>query len=63
MAQGLVGHHRPEIGPADADVDDVADGFACVPFPLTGSDGVREARHAIQDLMHFGHHVHTVDDQ
>ena len=28
MAQGLVGHHRPQVGPADADVDDVADRLA-----------------------------------
>ena len=31
VAQRLVGHHRPEVGAADADVDDVADRPAGVP--------------------------------
>ena len=34
VAQGLVGHDRPQIGAADAHVDHVADGLARVALPL-----------------------------
>ena len=38
MLERLVSHHRPKIGTADADVDDVPDSFAGVPFPSTAAD-------------------------
>src|SRR6266508_87961 len=40
--QGLVGHHRAEVGSADADVDVVADGLAGVPLPLAAAHPVGE---------------------
>ena len=37
VPQRLVGHRRPEVGAADADVDDVADRLAGVPAPVAAS--------------------------
>ena len=40
MAQGFVGHHRPEIGTADADIDDVADALAGVALPFAAAHAI-----------------------
>ena len=42
VAQRLVGHHRAEVGAADADVDDVADRLAGVALPLARADPLGE---------------------
>ena len=57
MAQGLAGHHRPEVGTADADVDDVADALAAGAGPAPVADPLAEAGHPRQHLLHLGHHV------
>ena len=57
MFERLVGHHRAEVGTADADVDDVLDAFAGVAFPLRRCGRVREIRHLVEHGMDFGHHV------
>ena len=44
VAQRLVGHHRAEVGAADADVDDVADRLAGVAGPLAASGRGRRRR-------------------
>ncbi len=44
VAQRLVGHHRAEVGAADADVDDVADRLAGVAAPLARSGPARRTR-------------------
>ena len=44
VAQRLVGHHRPEVGAADADVDHVADRLAGVALPLAASGSARRRR-------------------
>jgi hypothetical protein len=63
MAQRLVGHHRPQVGPTDADVDDVANRLAGMAFPCTGADLGNEIGHPVQDFMDLGYHVDAVDDQ
>ena len=40
MLQRLVGHHRAEVGAADADVDDVANALAGVSLPFAAADAV-----------------------
>src|SRR6478609_5181617 len=40
--QGFVGHHRPKIGPTDADVHDVANALAGITFPLATAHTVGE---------------------
>jgi hypothetical protein len=57
VAQRLVGHHRPEVGAADADVDDVADALPGVTGPLAGADRCRERRHTVEHRVDFGHDV------
>ena len=43
VPQRLVGHDRPEVGAADADVDDVADALAGVALPRAAADAVRRS--------------------
>ena len=62
MLQRLVGHYRPQIGAADADVDDVADGLAGMAFPRAASDAVGEIRHPVEHGVDLGHHVLAVHD-
>jgi hypothetical protein len=60
---GLVGHHRPEVGTADADVDHVADRLAGEALPIAAPDGVSERRHAVEHAVDLRHHVDAVDDE
>ena len=62
VPQRLVGHDRPEIRPADADVDDVADSLAGVAGPGAASNPVAEIAHAIQHAMDVRDHIVPVDD-
>jgi hypothetical protein len=62
MPQGFIGHNRPEVGPADADVDDVANALAGMAFPCTHANLVREFGHPVEDRMNLGNHVPAVDD-
>ncbi len=62
VPQGLVRHHRPQVGPADADVDDVADRLAGVALPLPAAHPVGEVGHLVEHGMHLGHHVLAVHD-
>ena len=62
MLECLVGHHRPEVGAADADVDDVANAFAGVALPGAAAHPVGEVRHLVEDGVDLGHHVFAIDD-
>ncbi len=48
VLERLVGHHRPEVGAADADVDDVADALAGVALPRAAADAVGEVGHLVE---------------
>ena len=50
VAQRFIGHHRAEIGAADADVDDVADGLAGEAFPPAAADIGTEGGHSLQHV-------------
>ena len=62
VAQRLVGHHRAQVGAADADVDHGADAPAGVPRPLAGADRVGKARHPVEHRVDRGHDVLAVDE-
>ena len=61
VLQRLVGHHRPEVGAADADVDDVADALAGVALPLAAAHALGERRHLVEHGVDLGHDVLAVD--
>ena len=63
VAQRLVGHHRAEVGAADADVDHVADRLAGVALPLAGADPLGEGAHPVEHLVDLLDDVDAVDDQ
>src|SRR5262249_59943087 len=54
--------HGPEDGPADTDIDDVANAFAGVSFPLTAADAVRKCSHLVEHGMNSGNDVVAVHD-
>jgi len=58
--QRLAHHLRPQVGPADADVDDVGDGLARVALPLARPHGLAEDAHLRQDRVDFRHDVFSV---
>ena len=58
-----VGHDRPEVRAADADVDDVRDRLARVAAPVARADSLGERRHAVEHLVHIRDDVAPVDDQ
>ena len=60
MLQRFVGHHRSEVGAADADVDHVANALACVPFPFAASDALCEVSHPIEHSVDLRHYVFAV---
>ena len=62
MLERLVGHHRPEVGAADADVDDVANALAGVALPGAAADPVGEVRHLVEHGVDLRHHVLAIDD-
>ena len=59
--QRLVGHHRAEVGAADADVDDRPDPLAGDAGPLAGADLLGERVDALEHLVHVGDDVLAVD--
>ena len=59
--QRFVGHHRPEVGAADADVDDVADALAGVTLPGAVTDAVREVGHSVEHGVHVRHHIASIE--
>src|SRR5258708_39522215 len=60
MLQRLIGHERPEIRSADADVDHVADALARMTLPGAAAESTGEIRHPVQDGMDVGHHIPAV---
>src|SRR5687768_12965432 len=62
MLEGLVGHHRPEVRPADSDVDDVAHAPACVALPDSAADAIGEVSHSIEYGVNSRYDVLAIDD-
>ena len=61
VTQRLHRHLRPEVAAADADVHHGAHPLAGVARPVTRSHALGERAHAIEDLVHLGHDVASVD--
>src|SRR5262249_45256311 len=60
--ESLIGHDWPEVGATDTDVDDVADSFAGVTFPLATTDTIGKVGHLAEHGMDLRHDVLAVDD-
>ena len=59
--QRLVGHYRPEIGPANADVDHVSDPLAGVARPVTAAHPLGKCAHPLEDRMDVGNDILPID--
>ena len=59
--QGLRHHGRTEVGPADADVDDVGKGLARVPGAGPAVDGPDERPHFVEDGVDRRHDVFAIN--
>src|SRR5262245_64294595 len=62
MLQCFVSHDRPEVGAADANVDDVANAFAGMAFPGAGAYAIGKTSHLIKYGVDLGHHVLAIND-
>src|SRR5262245_26704755 len=62
MPECLVSHHWPEIGSANADVDNVANALTGMALPFSTADTVREIGHLIQYGVDLRDYVLTVYD-
>src|ERR1700737_1392015 len=62
MLKRLVGHHRPEVGASEADVDDVTNALTSMARPCAAPDAVGEVSHLIEHSVDLRHHVLAVYD-
>jgi hypothetical protein len=62
MLQCLIGHHRPEVGAADADVNDIANAFAGVPLPRAAPHAVGEIHHLVEHGVDVRHDVLAINN-
>jgi hypothetical protein len=60
VLERFVGHDRPEIRPADADIDHIADALARMALPGAAAQPIGEVRHLVQNGMDLGHHILAV---
>ena len=51
MLKRLVGHYRPEVGPADTDIDDVANALTGMALPLPAPDPSGKVSHFVEHSM------------
>src|SRR5208337_1248917 len=62
VLERLVGHHRPQIGAPDADIDDVPNTLAGMAQPGAAPDAAGKVSHLVQHGVDLGHHVLAVHD-
>src|ERR1700730_15972497 len=60
MFESFIGHHRPKIRAANANINYIPDTLTRVAQPIATSDAVTEGGHLVQDRMDFGHDVLAV---
>ena len=58
----FIRHHRSQVGPANADVDHVADGLPRMTLPVATANAVGERRHPVEHRVHIGNDVAPIDD-
>ena len=63
LAQGQADHLGPEVGAANADVDNVGDRLAAVAQPGAGAHRVGKGAHPIEHGVHVGVDVLAIDHQ
>ena len=59
--QRLRHHVRPQVGAADADVDDIGDAPPVMAFPGAVANGAGEAGHPLQHAAHVRHDIDAID--
>ena len=62
MLECLVGHHRPQVRAADADIDHVADALAGVALPFAAPDAIAEGGHLVEHGVDLRHYILAVDN-
>ena len=60
-AQRTIGHLGPQVGPADADIHDVADALAGMSGEFAAAQARGERRHRVQHPVDIGHHIGAID--
>ncbi len=62
MLQRLVSHHRPEVGAADADVDDVANSLSGVAFPGTAAHAIGKVGYLVEHGVDLRHDILAINN-
>src|SRR3990172_6817642 len=60
MSERLVGHYWPKIRTSDANIDDVAYGFARMAFPRALPDTVGKVSHFVEYSMYLRRHIFSI---
>ena len=60
MTQCLVRHHRPQVRPADADINHVANRLAGVALPLSTAHPVGKVGHLVEHGVHLRNDVFAI---
>src|SRR4029079_15521834 len=58
----LVSHHRPKVGTADSDIEDVSYTLTRVALPLAIPHAVGKAAHLPENSVDFGNDIHAVNN-
>src|SRR5215468_10298520 len=62
VLESFIGHDRPEIGAANADVHDVTNALTSVTCPRAASDAVRKISHLVEYRVDLRDHVLSIDE-
>ena len=62
MLERFVGHDRPEIRSADADIDDIADALAGMALPVAAAHALGKVRHLVENGVNVGHDIAAIVD-
>jgi hypothetical protein len=62
ILQCLVGHRRPEVRAADADVDDISNALPGMALPYSAVDAFGKLRHLVKHGVNLGNDIHAINE-
>ena len=62
VLQRLVGHHGPEVGAADANVDYISNALAGVSLPCPAANLLGKLRHLVEYGVNLGNDIRAIDE-
>src|SRR5580765_4134439 len=62
MLESLERHYWPEVGAANADVDDIANPLSGIAFPRAIANAIREFGHSVEHFVDLRHDILAIDE-